>query len=330
MAQLRGPAEEELSRLFARHVAVSNVQRSVASPSEDSGYQSQGSEEQPIKYSITQHYHHSAHQARSSQVSEPRSGEIWKADQIDEMTAKIILARNGVDPSALFPSQLSLFRRSDVSQQTLLVEIWRAALSKGRIQAYDLEFQQSSIRKVTEQQEPPDILHQEQTLQADGLGAWGNHEGVQMDTNMATIRTTVAEDTPQTGLMSITEHKSGLATSFNIAEPYMASGYEHLAQREYEDLLQGRPKESFSPLGSAVSYPRTSYNDTDKSVFNHATGPVYKQRSTSLTAILGHEDLAYQMGTMEQMTRFGALYRASHARSAAAVSEVEGVDTEMS
>ena len=329
MAQLHGPAEEELSRLFARHVAVSNVQRSVAIPSEDSGYQSQGSEEQPIKYSITQHYHHSAHQARSSSVSEPRSEETWKADQIDEMTAKIILARNGVDPSALFPSQLNLFRRSNVGEQTRLIEIWRAALSKGRNQAYDLEFQQSSIRKVTGQQEPPNVSYQEQTLQTDELEGWGNHEGAQIDTNMTTMDAIIGEDTPQTGLMSITEHSSGSATSFSIAEPYMASGYQHLAQRDYENLLQGHQKESFSPLGSAVSYPPTSNNNNSNSGFNNATDPVYKQRSASL-AVLGHEDLAYQMGTMEQMTRFGALYGASHAGSTAAVTEVEAVDTDMS
>lgn len=61
----------------------------------------------PIAY-ITQHYHHSAHQAPNpeKQVSE-------------------ILEDAGINASALLPSQILLFKNADDEQKRRLVELWR-------------------------------------------------------------------------------------------------------------------------------------------------------------------------------------------------------------
>lgn len=61
----------------------------------------------PVTY-ITQHYHHSGHQAPERQVSE-------------------LLEEAGVNASILLPSQISLFRNADDEQKHRLVELWRIA-----------------------------------------------------------------------------------------------------------------------------------------------------------------------------------------------------------
>jgi hypothetical protein len=61
----------------------------------------------PITY-ITQHYHHSAHQAPERQVSD-------------------VLEEAGVNASTLLPSQISLFKNADEEQKHRLVELWRIA-----------------------------------------------------------------------------------------------------------------------------------------------------------------------------------------------------------
>ena len=63
----------------------------------------------PIAY-ITQHYHHSTHQAASPTQS-----------------VSSVLKQAGVDATALLPSQLHLFRDGTLEQQQRLIELWKAA-----------------------------------------------------------------------------------------------------------------------------------------------------------------------------------------------------------
>ena len=63
----------------------------------------------PLTY-ITQHYHHSAHQASTndSQVSSD-------------------LDNAGINAAALLPTQLALFKNADLEQKQRLIELWRIA-----------------------------------------------------------------------------------------------------------------------------------------------------------------------------------------------------------
>lgn len=60
----------------------------------------------PAAY-VSQHYHHSAHQVRL------------------DAAVSTILAEAGIDPSALFPSQIQLFKRASPAQQHRLIELWQ-------------------------------------------------------------------------------------------------------------------------------------------------------------------------------------------------------------
>jgi hypothetical protein len=66
---------------------------------------------QPQMTYITQHYHHSAHQAALTPPTEQTS-------------ANEVLALHGIDASVLFPSQISLFKQAQPEQQLRLIQLW--------------------------------------------------------------------------------------------------------------------------------------------------------------------------------------------------------------
>ena len=69
---------------------------------------------QPQMTYITQHYHHSAHQAAPTPPGE-------------QMSATEVLARHGIDASVLSPSQLNLFKQAQPEQQLRLIQLWSIA-----------------------------------------------------------------------------------------------------------------------------------------------------------------------------------------------------------
>lgn len=62
----------------------------------------------PITY-ITQHYHHSSHQAPH------------------DAPASTVLEQAGINPDALFPTQLQLFKNAGAEQRARLIELWQIA-----------------------------------------------------------------------------------------------------------------------------------------------------------------------------------------------------------
>jgi hypothetical protein len=104
--------QEDLAALFSRNLSLQNT---YVAPAEEPSQV-----EAPIVYSISQHYHHSAHLA-SQQPSRPAS----EPPQTGQFTTEIILSRHGVDVNSLSSSQLDLFKTADASQQMRLVELWR-------------------------------------------------------------------------------------------------------------------------------------------------------------------------------------------------------------
>jgi hypothetical protein len=72
---------------------------------------------------ITQHYHHSAHQASKSPLA-------------DGFSIKDELARHGIDMSNLLLPQISLFRESSPEQQLRLVQLWTIAPLPSRDQIF--------------------------------------------------------------------------------------------------------------------------------------------------------------------------------------------------
>lgn len=75
--------------------------------------------EQPVFYSISQHYHHSAHVTPDPPVKD--SEETLRGQSNSQITLK----SNNVCLSSINQSQIELFKAADASQQKRLIELWR-------------------------------------------------------------------------------------------------------------------------------------------------------------------------------------------------------------
>ncbi|RDW64196.1 hypothetical protein BP5796_10698 [Coleophoma crateriformis] len=199
-------------------------------------------------YSITQHYHHSNHLVSQQQPSRPAS----EPPQTDQLTTEIILSRHGVDASTLIPAQLDLFKSADATQQMRLVELWRIC----PFPSYTgLKQDTGSWTTTLEQEEAMAKLRYEQQMLEERLSRVQDRT---MDTEDTMSDDSTAPLTPIQG------GDGRWMSSHHSAEPYMSSGYEMMAAREYEQ--SARPKDVYSHFGTAVG----------GSQYNHATDPVYK------------------------------------------------------
>ena len=290
--------EEDLSSLLFNQLTLSNQ---PAPHTQSSAYTApptnvQVQVEQPIKYSISQHYHHSAH------LAPPRpavDSQVKNTSETDQLTAEIILARNGVDPNALFPSQLTLFRQADVSQQMRLIELWRISPSDYGTQAYALEFnQEATMQEVQKSQAVQEPYQNEMQDITD------------TDNGVETGMTDASENTDRSSATSSTTNYSGQhndPAQPQIAEPYVISGYEVLARRDYdEQVWQQEQKKSFSPLGTAVGHMG------DMVQYAPAFDPVYQHTNNQKEVIEGQETIPYQSGMIPHVIQFRGLLTAPH------------------
>ncbi|KAL4788997.1 hypothetical protein BDV19DRAFT_383467 [Aspergillus venezuelensis] len=73
----------------------------------------------PITYSITQHYHHSAHVAQKATVPNPMRANEPVTQALD------LLRHHSIDASSLSSSQLELFTQAMPEQKSRLIQMWQ-------------------------------------------------------------------------------------------------------------------------------------------------------------------------------------------------------------
>lgn len=216
-----------------------------------------------IKYSISQHYHHSSHVVPTP----PAPAQTLT----DDHTIAIILSRHGVDPSTLFPSQIELFRSADSSQQMRLVELWR--ISPPNYGGHALTQSMDGTY--------PDTNFEMEEHMARARYARTQQEEEQQRMERAQMEQQLQESAMQDDMMSEEEQSNAPLTPiqggdgrwlFSPPEPYMESGYEQLAQREYEASKLQQPvqgpeqsRDAYSLFGTDVGGPS----------YSKATDPVY-------------------------------------------------------
>ncbi|KAI9808292.1 MAG: hypothetical protein M1825_004749 [Sarcosagium campestre] len=204
----------------------------------------------------------------------PSSAPGFGAEPVDEASADLALWKCGIDPASLYPSQLTLFRQAETSQKARLVELWRIAPQ----------------RPVTRlQQDPFDVLppaYSEETISMPAL--LDNRQVPMTDYNeeLSRPRQPKSQD----------DYRGG-------AEPYMVSGYELLAARDYEESKHSPVKETYLPMGSAVC------SQAEHVPYRQAIDPAFRQ-SQSWDQRSRHEetqsmDLAFQYGALDQLRQSG-------------------------
>lgn len=223
--------QDELTRLFTEHMNLSQQaapQQSFQQQHQELQHMQTQEVEVPkqIVYA-SQHYTHSHHVAPTRSVSEPPV-----KTHIEPNDLEAVLLRNSIDPSLLFPSQIDLFQNADDDQRLRLLELWRISPPAGR-QGYPSGSDYNMSRQLYDW--PPTSLAQEEA--------------------MAKLRYERMEE--QSAQQQQSREQSHASPSYQTAEPYMASGYELMARREYEKSAQAE-----APLKETIKY-------------NHATDPVY-------------------------------------------------------
>ncbi|KAH7328623.1 hypothetical protein B0I35DRAFT_23070 [Stachybotrys elegans] len=258
---------DELAALFARNLTFNPELHQASIPREAPRQEPSppAAPAQPIVYSISQHYHHSAHIARppvpSAQDEAPRRSSA--PSQTGEMlNAEAILRQHGVDPAGLTPSQLQLFRVAEQPQQLRLLELW-------------------SICPPSNGRDIPSLAWSSTTVEQEEQLAQMRYERQQQNQVMSLDGTPV-------------QTNDGRWQHSSDSEPYMLSGYEELMRREQErQERESRPRQAYSHFGSAVG----------GSCYSAATDPVY--RGPDCNRDQQQMAMANQYGAFEQQRSAG-------------------------
>lgn len=227
--------QDELTRLFSANMTLSQAVAQQTQHVEALKPQPQPQREEQPKQTVyaSQHYTHTHHVTPVRSVSAPPA-----KTHIDSSDLESIFLRHSIDPSLLFPSQVELFQGADDDQRLRLLELWRISPPSGR-QGYPEGTDYNMSRQLYDW--PPTSLAQEEA--------------------MAKLRYEKLEE-QNAQRQSIQQHEQQLEQSMGspsnqAAEPYMASGYEMMARREYEESAKTE-----NTLKASTQY-------------NQATDPVY-------------------------------------------------------
>lgn len=249
MASQQPPSQEELASLFSRNLTLEPV-RAV-------GQVEIPNEEPKIVYA-SQHYIQPTFVAQPAPsnpvVPAVLSSGLPKPLQFaDEQAAEVVrhLNTQGVDTTGVSPAQLNLFRLSDIPQRTLLINLWRTCPpvpnseeSQTWWAATTVE-QERHLASIRYEQEQMELQAQ---LEAESAAA---HQQSMTDTMMG------PDTTPLTPVQS--NDGSWIQTiPATYMEPYMMSGYEEMARREYEESARRALAEDMVATKGVITGPQDS------------------------------------------------------------------------
>lgn len=297
--------QEELVALFSRNLTLDPVFQPapvpVPAPAHAPAVQ-EPQEERKIVY-ISQHYNHSAHVAKQdAQPPRPAS----EPPQSEHAAVEQVLREHNVDTSGLSSAQLQLFKTVDTPQKFHLIELWRACPPTNSNDNPTLTWSQTTV----EQEEALARLRFEQQQQQ------LIDQQLQQEFGMMQDEPPAAPAPEPEAVMSLdgtplTPIQAGdgrwmvaSAAAYHYMEPYMASGYEEMARREYEDSVRRAYAEAVAPPAKVTSLlaaaaPASTAGGMPTFNPSHAD-PVYK--TTNVGAGWGREDaMADQYGRLMAM-----------------------------
>jgi hypothetical protein len=239
---------DDLSRLFDQSMNIS----SNPTPPPDPVYSPPLVA--PIAYAST-HYTHSRHVVAPAV---PGPSTPSPRPQLSDQEMYDTLVQHSIDPHALLPNQVALFRGAGLDQRLRLLELWRIS-PPNQNASYDLyKLQQSwPETSVEREEEMARLRHERAREQRDWLPPRPQPAS---DLDPAESRATASAETapgpPAGSVPARPASAPGQRTSSAAAEPYMLSGYEMLARREYEASQQ--QQQQHAPLGESKRYNRAT------------------------------------------------------------------------
>lgn len=208
-------AQDDLASLFSKNLTLTSKPPPTP-PQEDK-----------IVY-ISQHYNHSAHitaqQQPQAQQDEPMQRPSSEPPRSDLQDLELLLRNHGVDTSALSPPQVELFRNAADAQKARLIQLWTICPPSNPADNPSLTWSNTTV-------EQEEMLAQRRF----------EYQQLQRQQALADQETVMSLDGTDTGTSfgsSPTSMQSGdgrwVAHTQHYMEPYMQSGYEQLAKKEYD------------------------------------------------------------------------------------------------
>ncbi|KAI9761444.1 MAG: hypothetical protein M1835_008183 [Candelina submexicana] len=260
--------QEDLSALLSRNLNLSDCSQDPTPQQAEENHllaAETAQETRPITYSISQHYHHSAHLATPTRVDNPQPS---NAAIISE------LVQHQIDPMSLLPSQFTLFQQAEPQQRLRLLELWRISPPSQPDHVVEQNF--SYWPATMEREEEMARLRYEMQMQA-------------------SVSDMIGLDDAQTDFERLDQDRRGDLTPIeggdgrSIAEPYILSGYESLSGRDYiQQLLSDGG--IVPPSNSPVNHKRIANVQIPQymSQYNHSTEPVYQHSEMWQKAVGQH------------------------------------------
>lgn len=273
----------DLATLFARQLEVGGVSQQPAArqvvtpPTPESSPLAQHSACPPV-CGISQHYHHSSHQALPDNLS-TQPAETTNLQGWEHVSPEQMLKGHGIEPSSLFPSQLTLFNEATLEQKLHMIELWRISHKKlgspsSPLALHDTPIATSEMTGVA--------------IAPRGDQYFSSHEPSQMST---TVSGTGDDD-----MMDMDS-----SSNHGHAEPYVISGYRSLSQGELE-----------SPMDHAQQSPSLS-KEPSAMTYSHSTDPVYKDHDFPHQLPEQQESMENQYGAFQiRNVYFGCGIRTAH------------------
>lgn len=216
--------QDDLATLFAKNLTLTQ--------------QPTPSHEDKIVY-ISQHYTHTAHISASTPTPIPPPRPTSAPDLAD---LEHVLRTHGVETTALTLPQVELFRRADDAQKTRLVQLWTIcgppaaptpnSHSSLTWSATSLEQEEMLARRrydelQQQQQQQQAVVVPEVMMSLDGTPGLllSNSPGSVQSAESGGAWESASAGSPPSTAMVVHAH--------SYMEPYMQSGYEELARREY-------------------------------------------------------------------------------------------------
>lgn len=277
MQQHEGFSSNDLAELFRQKISLSpymnNSSSHASQPLVTEVQELVQEEETPaINYSISQHYHHSAHVVEAINADQASVAHVVGFPQTG-LSIYQTLAQHNITPSSLLRSQLTLFEQADDDQRSRLIQLWSISPSN-----YTTNEGQELVDRFAE--------YQTRTLEQEEESACFRHQ-------RSALKEQYHDESESGDIQSGRTLFEG--DDHNGAEAYITSGYELLAQRDYNQQQKRTIRTNLSPTVGLIL----------GDLYNHATDPVY-DRNGQQPEDLGKQPTEHQYGMFDQINRFQA------------------------